>query len=75
MRSRYYGEAAWPDRALLPRSPGSYPQRLHGHRIVSTRTSLAWHRRLVRPKWTRRPPPVSGELRDLITRPRTDNSR
>jgi hypothetical protein len=62
----------WPDRALLAALVRLLPRALRWHRIVSPRTLLAWHQRLIRRKWTQppspgRPPPI-GELRELITR-------
>lgn len=54
-------------------------QRFRGHRVVSPRTSLAWHRRLVKQKWSQPSspgrPPVCDELRDLVIRLGTDNPR
>ncbi|MDF2261569.1 integrase core domain-containing protein [Streptantibioticus ferralitis] len=52
---------------------------LREHRIVSPRTLLAWHQRLIKLKWTQPPtpgrPPLSHELRDLIIRFGTENPR
>jgi hypothetical protein len=62
----------WPDRALLAAPARLLPRPLRGHRIVSPRTLLAWHRRLIKRKTTQPPslgrPPPSEELRELITR-------
>jgi hypothetical protein len=69
----------WPDRALLAALARLLPQRLRGQRIVSPRTLLAWHQRLVKQKWTQLSspgrPPLPDELRDLIIRLGTDNPR
>jgi hypothetical protein len=55
------------------------PRVLRSHRIVSPRTLLAWHRRLVKKKWTQPPSagrtPIPEELRELITRLGTENPR
>ena len=42
----------WADRAMLAVLARLLPGRLRLHRIVSPGTLLAWHRRLVRKKWT-----------------------
>ncbi|KAK1185813.1 helix-turn-helix domain-containing protein [Streptomyces sp. NBS 14/10] len=67
----------WPDRALL--STLARPRPLRGHRLVSPRTLLAWHQRLIARKWTQPPspgrPPLPEEVRDLIARLDAENSR
>jgi hypothetical protein len=69
----------WPDRALLAALTRLLPRALRRHRIVSPRTLLAWHQRLVKDKWTQPAspgrPPVPEELRDLIIRLGAENCR
>ena len=59
----------WPDRAVLAALARLLPRVLRCHRIVSPRTLLAWHQRLVRRKWTQPPspgrPPVTEDLRGV----------
>jgi hypothetical protein len=63
---------SWSDRALLAALTRLLPKSLRVQRIVSPRTLLAWHRRMVAKKWTQpKPPgrpPVPEHLRDLIVR-------
>jgi putative transposase len=69
----------WADRAVLAALARLLPRSLRGRRIVSPRTLLAWHQRMVARKWTQpRPPgrpPIPEELRDLIIRFGSENPR
>jgi len=60
----------WADRAVLAALARHLPGRLRLHRIVTPGTLLAWHRRLLRKKWTYPGtpgrPPVPGEVRALV---------
>src|ERR1017187_8008574 len=56
----------WADRAVIAAMTRLLPRRLRLHRIVTPGTLLAWHRRLIKNKWTypntTGRPPVSEEL-------------
>src|SRR5215831_20781449 len=62
----------WADRAVLAAMARLLPAALRGSRLVTPRTLLAWHRRLLTRKWTypSRPgrPAVGQEIRDLVLR-------
>jgi hypothetical protein len=69
----------WPDRAVLAALARLLPRILRCYRIVSPRTLLAWHQRFVKRKWTQPPspgrPPLTENLRELITRLGSENPR
>ncbi|MCQ4084082.1 IS3 family transposase [Streptomyces sp. RB6PN25] len=69
----------WPDRALIAALARLLPRGLRHHRRVTPHTLVARHQHLINKKWTQPPPPgpppISDELRDLITRLGTENPR
>src|SRR5512133_1415133 len=68
----------WADRAMIAALARLLPRRLRLHRIV-TRALLAWHRRLIKNKWTypntSGRPPVPKEIRQLVQRLARQNPR
>jgi hypothetical protein len=62
----------WADRAVIAALARLLPRHLQVQRIVTPGTLLAWHRRLVKKKWTypntTGRPPVPEEIRELVRR-------
>jgi hypothetical protein len=62
----------WPDRALLAALARLLPREVRSCRLVTPATLLAWHRRLVRRRWTYSHrvgrPPVDEQLRTQVIR-------
>jgi hypothetical protein len=69
----------WADRALLAALARLLPGQLRLHRLVTPGTLLAWHRRLVKKKWTypNAPchPPVRAGIRALVEQLARQNPR
>ena len=69
----------WADRAVIAALTRLLPRHLRLHRIVTPATLLAWHRRLIKNKWTypNAPgrPPVPEEIRQLVRQLARQNPR
>ena len=69
----------WADRAVIAALTRLLPRHQRLHRIVTPGTLLAWHRRLIKNKWTcpntTGRPPVPEEIRQLIRRLAKQNPR
>jgi putative transposase len=69
----------WADRAVIAALARLLPRHLRLHRIVTPGTLLAWHRHIVKNKWTypntTGRPPVPEEIRELVRRLARQNPR
>ena len=67
----------WADRAVIAALARLLPRSLRLHRIVTSGTLLAWHRRIVKNKWTypnaAGRPPIAEEIRELGRRLASQN--
>src|ERR1017187_7306776 len=69
----------WADRAVIAALARLLPRHLRLHRIVTPCTLLAWHRHLIKNKWTHPNtagrPPVPEEVRELVKQLARQNPR
>jgi len=69
----------WADRAVIAAVTRLLPRHLRVHRIVTPGTLLAWHRRIVKNKWTypntTGRPPVPEKIRQLVRQLARQNPR
>ncbi len=69
----------WADRAVIAALARLLPRHLRLHRIVTPATLLAWHRRLIKKKWTypnaAGRPPVPEEIGERVRRLARQNPR
>jgi putative transposase len=69
----------WADRAVIAALTRLLPRHLRLYRIVTPDTLVAWHRRLIKNKWTYPSttgrPPVPEEIRELVRRLARQNPR
>jgi putative transposase len=69
----------WADRAVIAALARLLPRHLGLHRIVTPATLLAWHRRLIKNKWTypnpTGRPPIPEEIHQLVRQMARQNPR